>query len=60
MLSGATITDARERFAAIQIALAADPDRCEIKVGFASLTAEDSAAELIKRADAELPTTSRR
>ena len=60
VMSGATIKDARERFGAIQIALATDPDRCEIKVGFASLTAEDSAAELIKRADAELPASARR
>jgi len=39
----------------IETALAADPERCEIKVGFAALAAEDSAAELIRRADAELP-----
>ena len=57
VMSGATIEDARQRFAAIQTALAADPDQCEIKVGFAELEAEDNAAELIKRADAELPTS---
>jgi diguanylate cyclase (GGDEF)-like protein len=60
VMSGATIKDARQRFAATQTALAADPDQCEIKVGFAELEAEDNAAELIKRADAELPTSDRR
>jgi len=60
VMSGATIEDARQRFAAIQTALADDPDRCEIKVGFAALEADDSATELIKRADAELPTSDRR
>jgi diguanylate cyclase (GGDEF)-like protein len=59
VMSGATIEDARQRFAAIQTALAADPARCEIKVGFAALAAEDSAAELIERADAELPASTR-
>ena len=60
VMSGVTIKDARQRFAAIQTTLAADPDQCEIKVGFAELEAEDNAAELIKRADAELPTSDRR
>ena len=60
VMSGATLKDARQRFAAIQSALAADPDQCEIKVGFAALEADDSAAELISRADAELPISDRR
>jgi diguanylate cyclase (GGDEF)-like protein len=60
VMSGATLEDARQRFAAIQTALAAGPDQCEIKVGFAALEGDDSAAELIKRADAELPTSDRR
>jgi diguanylate cyclase (GGDEF)-like protein len=55
VMSGATIPDARRRFGAVQAALAADPDWCEIKVGFAALEPEDSAAELIQRADADLP-----
>jgi diguanylate cyclase (GGDEF)-like protein len=55
VMSGATIPDARQRFGAVQAALAADPDWCEIKVGFAALAPEDSAAELIRRADADLP-----
>lgn len=60
VISGARIEDARRRFGDIQTTLAAGPDRCEIKVGFAALEAEDNAAELIKRADAELPTSDRR
>jgi diguanylate cyclase (GGDEF)-like protein len=60
VMSGATISDARQRFDAIQVALATDPDHCEIKVGLAALEADDSPAELIKRADAELPTSDRR
>ena len=58
-MSGATIKDAEHRFNVIQTALAADAERCEIKVGFAELEAEDSAAELIRRADAELPASGR-
>jgi len=54
-MSGATIEDARQRFGSVQAALAEDPDPCEIKVGFASLAPEDSARELIERADADLP-----
>ena len=59
VMSGATIEDAEHRFSVIQASLAADPERCEIRVGFATLTPEDSAAELIRRADAELPTSLR-
>jgi diguanylate cyclase (GGDEF)-like protein len=55
VMSGATIQDARQRFGAVHLALAGDPDPCEIKVGFAALTPEDSATELIERADADLP-----
>jgi len=60
VMSGATIKDAEHRFNIIQNALAADSEPCEIKVGFAELEAEDSAAELIRRADAELPISRRR
>jgi len=59
VMSGATIADAEHRFSVIQAGLAADSDRCEIRVGFAALAPEDSAAELIRRADAELPTSLR-
>jgi diguanylate cyclase (GGDEF)-like protein len=55
VMSGATIEDARQRFGAVHAALAADPDPCEIRVGFAALTPQDSATELIERADADLP-----
>ena len=55
VMSGATIEDARQRFGAVHIALAADLDPCEIKVGFAALMSHDSAADLIERADADLP-----
>jgi diguanylate cyclase (GGDEF)-like protein len=60
VMSGATLDEARQRFGDIQTTLAADPDHCEIKIGFATLQAEDSATELIQRADAQLPASSRR
>lgn len=50
-MSGATIEDGRQRFGAVHLALAADPDPCEIKVGCAAATPQDTAAELIQRAD---------
>jgi diguanylate cyclase (GGDEF)-like protein len=59
-MSGATIDDARQRFGSVQAALAEDADPCEIKVGFAALAREDSASELIERADADLPSSRRR
>jgi diguanylate cyclase (GGDEF)-like protein len=55
VMSGATIQEGRQRFATVQVALAAEPDPCEIKIGFAALAPADSAADLIERADAELP-----
>jgi diguanylate cyclase (GGDEF)-like protein len=59
-MSGATRNDARTRFRAIRAALAAEPDHSEIKVGFATLSPQDSVDALIQRADAELPITPRR
>jgi diguanylate cyclase (GGDEF)-like protein len=56
VMSGATIEDARQRFDAIHHALAGDRNPCEITVGFAALTPQDSATELIARADADLLT----
>jgi diguanylate cyclase (GGDEF)-like protein len=56
-MSGATVDDARQRFNSVQAALAEDPDPCEIKVGFAALAPQDSARELIERADADLPSS---
>jgi diguanylate cyclase (GGDEF)-like protein len=55
VMSAVTIEDARRRFDTVEAALAAHPDRCELRVGFAVLAAAESAAELIQRADAELP-----
>lgn len=60
VMSGATIQDARQRFDAVQTTLARGPDPSEITVGFAALAPGDGAAELIERADAELPTRRRR
>jgi diguanylate cyclase (GGDEF)-like protein len=44
----------RQRFSAIGSALAARPDARGIRAGFATLRGEESASELIARADAEL------
>ena len=55
VMPGVTIGAARRRFSAIQAALAADPDPSKIKCGFAELGRDDSTAELVGRADAELP-----
>ena len=60
VMPGARIDDARQRFAEIETTLKADPDPCEIRIGFAALAPEDSPAELIQRADAELTTSDRR
>ena len=46
--------DARRRFAAIATALAASPHGHEIRAGFAERTPDESAAELVARADGEL------
>ena len=46
--------DARERFADIAVALAGDGRRPPIRTGFAELTPDDTAPELIARADREL------
>lgn len=53
-MGGATIQDAVLRFDAVQTALAEHPDPCHIRVGVVALTPEDSAAELVRRAVAEL------
>jgi diguanylate cyclase (GGDEF)-like protein len=56
---GATRREARERFRAVTTELAAGTEPCEIKLGFAALSPQDSADALIQRADAELPVTAR-
>ena len=60
VLSGATVQEGRERFKALSAGLRDDPDGCEVTVGLAAFQSEDSAADLIARADAELPTRARR
>lgn len=60
VLSGATLDDARQRFDAIHADLEADSEPCEIRVGFGLLAPTDSVAELIDRADPELPIGRRR
>jgi diguanylate cyclase (GGDEF)-like protein len=60
VLSGATAADARRRFDAVRADLATGADPCELKVGFAALEPDESAAELVGRADAELPRRSGR
>jgi diguanylate cyclase (GGDEF)-like protein len=60
VMSGATIEYAHQRFAAIRTTLAAGRYPCQIKVGFAALADTDTAADLIQRADAELPASTRR
>jgi diguanylate cyclase (GGDEF)-like protein len=56
VMSGTTIEDARRRFRAVQTVLAAGFVQCEITVGFAALAEQDSAADLIERADTDLLT----
>jgi diguanylate cyclase (GGDEF)-like protein len=54
VMSGVTLEGAQARFASIDRALAASPRRCEIQVGFAALSPDDTVGELIKRADVEM------
>jgi diguanylate cyclase (GGDEF)-like protein len=56
VLSGATPADAAQRFATVRAGLAAAPAPCEVKIGLAALRPGETGAELIGRADAELPT----
>jgi diguanylate cyclase (GGDEF)-like protein len=58
-ISGASRREARDRFRAVSNDLAAGSEPCAIKVGFATLSAQDSVEALIGRADAELPVTIR-
>ncbi|MEA2364827.1 MAG: hypothetical protein QOI32_339 [Thermoleophilaceae bacterium] len=55
VMSGATIENARDRFDAVQATLAAESEPAQIKAGFATLTPDDSSADLIARADGDLP-----
>jgi diguanylate cyclase (GGDEF)-like protein len=59
VLSEMSVATASERFEAIKAALAKEPGAPQIRVGVAALRASDTAGELIKRADGELPAGSR-
>jgi diguanylate cyclase (GGDEF)-like protein len=53
-MSNASMAHARQRFGAIAAALAAAPEPGAIRTGFAELTADETARELIARADSQL------
>jgi diguanylate cyclase (GGDEF)-like protein len=53
-LPNVDVRGVRQHFADVSTALAAGPTRGSITVGFAELGAKDSAADLIRRADADL------
>jgi len=53
-MSDMSLTDARQRLGRVSDALGASVHSGAIRVGFAQLTPEDSAAQLIARADGEL------
>lgn len=55
VMSGATIEDTKQRIGAVQAVLAGGPPGARIRAGFAALVPEDTASELIGRADRELP-----
>ena len=54
VMSGMTLAEARKRFDTITAALAAAPDGHTIRAGLAESTPDETAAELIARADSEL------
>jgi diguanylate cyclase (GGDEF)-like protein len=60
VLSEMSVATASERFAAINVALAKEPAAPQIRVGIAALRPQDTAGELVERADHELPAGSRR
>jgi len=53
-MSNMTLPDARQRFSAIAGALAATSEAGALRTGFAELTADETATELIARADSQL------
>jgi diguanylate cyclase (GGDEF)-like protein len=53
-MSNMAVADARQRFSQVAATLAHAPHAGAIRIGFAELTPDDSAAELIARADREL------
>jgi hypothetical protein len=48
-MSNMALADARQRFSQVAATLAQTPDTGAIRIGFAELTPDDSAAELIAR-----------
>jgi diguanylate cyclase (GGDEF)-like protein len=57
VMSGTAIDHARDRFDSIEAVLAADSGQSRIRVGIAGLNPDDGAAELIDRADSEMPSS---
>ena len=55
VMSDTTTEEARQRLGEVEAALAADADPAQIKVGFAALAPDEGAAELIERADHDMP-----
>jgi len=53
-MSSMTLPDARKRFSDVTALLAASPDAGAIRTGFSQLTPDETAANLIARADNEL------
>jgi diguanylate cyclase (GGDEF)-like protein len=53
-MSNTTLPDARRRFSAIGSALAASSEAAALRTGFAELTDDETATELIARADSQL------
>jgi hypothetical protein len=53
-MSNMTLPDARRRFSAIAGALAASSEAGALRTGFAELTGDETATELIARADSQL------
>jgi len=60
VLSGIAVEDARRRFEAVSAMLAAGRPGASITVGFARLQADDSADDLIQRADDDASRAHRR
>lgn len=54
VMSDMTLLDARERFSQVAAALAGAPDGAAITAGFAELAPDETATQLIARADSEL------
>ena len=55
VMSATSIEDARARFEAVKKVLGEEPDPCQIKVGFSTLAPGDETADLVERADSDMP-----